>query len=36
MARTVRRRPDLLARAVLSKEDREFIKSLAMSQAEDR
>ena len=23
------RRPDLLARAVLSKEDREFIKSLA-------
>jgi tRNA (guanine37-N1)-methyltransferase len=36
LARTVRRRPDLLARAVLSKADREFIKSLAMSQAEDR
>jgi tRNA (guanine37-N1)-methyltransferase len=36
MARTVTRRPDLLARAVLSKEDREFIKSLAMSQAENR
>jgi tRNA (guanine37-N1)-methyltransferase len=29
LARTVRRRPDLLAQAVLSKEDREFIKSLA-------
>ncbi|MBM4301496.1 MAG: tRNA (guanosine(37)-N1)-methyltransferase TrmD [Deltaproteobacteria bacterium] len=29
LARTVTRRPDLLARAVLSKEDREFIKSLA-------
>jgi tRNA (guanine37-N1)-methyltransferase len=29
LARTVRRRPDLLARAVLSREDREFIKSLA-------
>jgi tRNA (guanine37-N1)-methyltransferase len=28
LARTVRRRPDLLARAVLSREDREFIKSL--------
>jgi len=36
MARTVTRRPDLLARAVLSKEDREFIKSLAASQAENR
>jgi tRNA (guanine37-N1)-methyltransferase len=36
LARTVRRRPDLLAQAVLSKEDREFIKSLAQSQAEDR
>ena len=36
MARTVTRRPDLLARAVLSKEDREFIKSLAVSQAENR
>ena len=29
MARTVTRRPDLLARTHLSKEDREFIKSLA-------
>jgi tRNA (guanine37-N1)-methyltransferase len=29
LARTVRRRPDLLAQAVLSKADREFIKSLA-------
>jgi tRNA (guanine37-N1)-methyltransferase len=29
LARTVRQRPDLLARAVLSREDREFIKSLA-------
>jgi tRNA (guanine37-N1)-methyltransferase len=36
LSRTVTRRPDLLARAVLSKEDREFIKSLAVSQAEDR
>ena len=36
MARTVTRRPDLLAGAVLSKEDREFIKSLAASQAENR
>jgi tRNA (guanine37-N1)-methyltransferase len=36
LARTVRRRPDLLARARLSREDREFIKSLAESQAEDR
>jgi tRNA (guanine37-N1)-methyltransferase len=36
LARTVRRRPDLLARAVLSREEREFIKSLAQSQAEDR
>ena len=36
VARTVTRRPDLLARAVLSKEDREFIKSLAVSQAENR
>ena len=36
LARTVTRRPDLLARAHLSKEDREFIKSLASSQAEDR
>jgi tRNA (guanine37-N1)-methyltransferase len=36
LARTVRRRPDLLARARLSQEDREFIKSLALSQAEDR
>jgi tRNA (guanine37-N1)-methyltransferase len=29
LARTVARRPDLLAKAVLSKEDREFITSLA-------
>jgi tRNA (guanine37-N1)-methyltransferase len=29
LARTVRLRPDLLAKAVLTKEDREFIKSLA-------
>jgi tRNA (guanine37-N1)-methyltransferase len=36
MARTVTRRPDLLACAHLSKEDREFIKSLAVSQAENR
>jgi len=36
LARTVRRRPDLLAQAVLSKADREFIKSLALVQAEDR
>jgi tRNA (guanine37-N1)-methyltransferase len=36
LARTVERRPDLLAQAVLSREDREFIKSLASSQAEDR
>jgi tRNA (guanine37-N1)-methyltransferase len=36
LARTVTRRPDLLARAHLSREDREFIKSLASSQAEDR
>ena len=36
LARTVTRRPDLLARAVLSKEDREFIKSLAVCQAENR
>jgi tRNA (guanine37-N1)-methyltransferase len=36
LARTVRLRPDLLAQTVLSKEDREFIKSLAQSQAEDR
>jgi len=36
MARTVTRRPDLLARAHLSKEDREFIKSLAICQAENR
>ena len=36
MARTVTRRPDLLACAVLSKEDREFIKSLAVCQAENR
>ncbi len=36
LARTVRLRPDLLARAVLNKADREFIKSLAQSQAEDR
>jgi tRNA (guanine37-N1)-methyltransferase len=36
LARTVERRPDLLARAVLSREDREFIKSLAQSQAKDR
>jgi tRNA (guanine37-N1)-methyltransferase len=36
LARTVKRRPDLLAQAVLSKKDREFIKSLAQSQAEDR
>jgi tRNA (guanine37-N1)-methyltransferase len=36
LARTVTRRPDLLARAPLSREDREFIKSLAASQAEDR
>jgi tRNA (guanine37-N1)-methyltransferase len=36
MARTVTRRPDLLACAHLSKEDREFIKSLAVCQAENR
>ena len=36
MARTVTRRPDLLARALLSQEDREFIKSLAVCQAENR
>jgi tRNA (guanine37-N1)-methyltransferase len=36
LARTVARRPDLLARARLSREDREFIKSLASGQAEDR
>jgi len=36
LARTVTRRPDLLARAHLSKEDREFIKSLAGCQAENR
>jgi tRNA (guanine37-N1)-methyltransferase len=36
VARTVARRPDLLVRAVLSKDDREFIKSLAVSQAENR
>jgi tRNA (guanine37-N1)-methyltransferase len=36
LARTVQRRPDLLARARLSPEDREFIKSLALSQAEAR
>jgi len=36
LARTVERRPDLLAKAVLSPEDREFIKSLALSQAKDR
>jgi len=36
MARTVTRRPDLLAQARLSREDREFIKSLAVCQAEDR
>ncbi|MEJ2672599.1 MAG: tRNA (guanosine(37)-N1)-methyltransferase TrmD [Deltaproteobacteria bacterium] len=36
LARTVTRRPDLLAQAVLSKADREFIKSLASGQAEDR
>jgi tRNA (guanine37-N1)-methyltransferase len=36
LARTVARRPDLLAKAVLSQEDREFIKSLAASQAKDR
>jgi tRNA (guanine37-N1)-methyltransferase len=36
LARTVRLRPDLLTQAVLSKEDREFIKSLAQCQAEDR
>jgi tRNA (guanine37-N1)-methyltransferase len=36
LTRTVRRRPDLLARAHLSREDREFIKSLAQSQVEDR
>ncbi len=34
LARTVRRRPDLLAQAVLSKEDREFIKSLAQTPGE--
>ena len=34
MARTVTRRPDLLAQAVLSKEDREFIKSLAQTPGE--
>jgi tRNA (guanine37-N1)-methyltransferase len=31
LARTVTRRPDLLARAVLSREEREFIKSLAQT-----
>jgi tRNA (guanine37-N1)-methyltransferase len=36
MARTVMRRPDLLARAHLSQKDREFIKSLAVCQAENR
>jgi len=36
LARTVARRPDLLGRVRLSREDREFIKSLAQSQAEDR
>jgi tRNA (guanine37-N1)-methyltransferase len=36
LARTVRLRPDLLAQAVLSKADREYIKSLALVQAEDR
>ena len=36
LARTVTRRPDLLAQAVLSQADREFIKSLAQGQAEDR
>jgi tRNA (guanine37-N1)-methyltransferase len=36
LARTVERRPELLAQTVLSKEDREFIKSLALSQAKDR
>jgi tRNA (guanine37-N1)-methyltransferase len=36
LARTVQWRPDLLAKAMLSKADREFIKSLASSQAEDR
>jgi tRNA (guanine37-N1)-methyltransferase len=36
LARTVTRRPDLLAQTVLSKADREFIKSLALVQAEDR
>jgi tRNA (guanine37-N1)-methyltransferase len=36
LARTVTRRPDLLARAGLSQADREFIKSLAQGQAEDR
>jgi tRNA (guanine37-N1)-methyltransferase len=36
LARTVRLRPDLLAQTVLSKADREFIKSLAQGQAEDR
>ncbi|MFA5110790.1 MAG: tRNA (guanosine(37)-N1)-methyltransferase TrmD [Desulfobaccales bacterium] len=34
LERTVRRRPDLLAKAVLSKEDREFIKSLAQAPGE--
>lgn len=36
LARTVNRRPDLLVQTVLSKADREFIKSLAQGQAEDR
>ena len=36
LARTVQQRPDLLAQAGLSKEDREFIKSLASSQAKVR
>jgi tRNA (guanine37-N1)-methyltransferase len=35
LARTVRRRPDLLAQAVLSKADREFIKSLAQTPDEE-
>ncbi|MFZ5447700.1 MAG: tRNA (guanosine(37)-N1)-methyltransferase TrmD [Thermodesulfobacteriota bacterium] len=36
LARTVRRRPDLLTQTILSKDDREYIKSLAQGQAEDR
>jgi tRNA (guanine37-N1)-methyltransferase len=36
LRRTARRRPDLLAKAVLSAEDREFLKTLADTPVEDR